>query len=134
MKNYIREQRELKGLSQTALADLANTTHQQIHFLETGKRKLTWEWIKRLSVALDVPALFLVGVNEEQDAGSDHERELVALIRTLTPKEQRFLYNVASSLGKDDDEDQTGPLKNPAPPHAPKPIALPKKKPKAEKV
>lgn len=55
MKNYIKEIRNARGMSQETLADLAKTTHQQIHFLETGKRKLTYEWIIRLADALGVP-------------------------------------------------------------------------------
>ncbi|HAU28580.1 MAG TPA: transcriptional regulator [Rhodospirillaceae bacterium] len=51
--NRIREWRERCGLSMQALADRASTGKSQIDKLERGDRRLTMDWMVRLSVALD---------------------------------------------------------------------------------
>ncbi|MCA6305263.1 MAG: helix-turn-helix transcriptional regulator [Phenylobacterium sp.] len=55
MKNRIRELREAAGLSQQQLADRAGTSQPQVDRLEKGERKLTADWMRRLSEALGVP-------------------------------------------------------------------------------
>ena len=54
MENRIKELREERNLSQYDLAERAETTAQQIGRLEKGTRKLTVEWLTRLSKALVV--------------------------------------------------------------------------------
>jgi transcriptional regulator with XRE-family HTH domain len=44
--------REARGLSLEALASAADTSNQQISLLEAGKRRLTVDWLLRLSHAL----------------------------------------------------------------------------------
>ena len=58
--NNIATLREKRGLSQKTLADMAGTSQQEIQRLETGQRKLTWEWMLRLSTALKCHPLDLV--------------------------------------------------------------------------
>lgn len=56
MDNRIRAFREARGQSLEALAAEAGTTNQQISLFETGKRRLTVEWLLRLR-ELDSDAL-----------------------------------------------------------------------------
>ncbi len=51
--NRIREWRERRGFSMQGLADRASTGKSQIDKLERGDRRLTMDWMVRLSVALD---------------------------------------------------------------------------------
>ncbi|MGO4519019.1 helix-turn-helix domain-containing protein [Dyella sp. 2RAF44] len=44
--------REARGLSLDALASEADTTNQQVSLLETGKRRLTVDWLLRLAEPL----------------------------------------------------------------------------------
>jgi transcriptional regulator with XRE-family HTH domain len=44
--------REARGLSLDALATEARTTNQQVSLLETGKRRLTVDWLLRLAEPL----------------------------------------------------------------------------------
>jgi transcriptional regulator with XRE-family HTH domain len=50
--NRIGVLREARGLSLEALSIEAGTTNQQISLLENGKRRLTVDWLVRLSTAL----------------------------------------------------------------------------------
>jgi transcriptional regulator with XRE-family HTH domain len=60
MKNRLREIREEKGLTLEEVAELVETSNQQIFRLEMGQRKLTLEWLSRLSAALGVSPLEIV--------------------------------------------------------------------------
>ena len=76
MDNQIRAFREARGFSLDRLAALVDSTNQQISHLETGKRRLTVDWLKRLGTALGC-----------------HPWELVAgnLPRSLAPEEIHLL-------------------------------------------
>lgn len=52
--------RKAKGLSMPELADLANTSTQQIDRLELKQREMTRHWAERLAPHLGVEAVYLV--------------------------------------------------------------------------
>lgn len=52
MRNNLRELRKKAGLSQLELADKLNTTQGMIGLLERGERKLSPDWLKRISQIL----------------------------------------------------------------------------------
>ena len=58
--NNIKLLRKKIGLSQTNLAKKIGTTAQQVGHLEAGRRKLTQDWMHRLSVGLDCRPLDLL--------------------------------------------------------------------------
>lgn len=76
MDNRIKVLREARGLSLETLAAEVGTTNQQVSLLESGKRRLTVDWLLRLSRAL-----------------ACHPWELVAedLPKPLLPAEIRML-------------------------------------------
>jgi transcriptional regulator with XRE-family HTH domain len=53
MSNYIKELRKARGWTQSDLAERVNTSVQQISFLENGNRRLSQDWIRRISNALE---------------------------------------------------------------------------------
>lgn len=61
MPNRLKAIREAKGLTQQALADLVGTTKQQISNLENSRRKLSEDWLRRLSSKLGVTAGAIIG-------------------------------------------------------------------------
>jgi transcriptional regulator with XRE-family HTH domain len=80
--NRIAEIRSARGMTQQDLADLADTSNQQIGHLESGARRLTDKWMARLAPHLGVPASALMrgGGSEVQpvvtqagNAGVDHD-------------------------------------------------------------
>lgn len=60
VKNKLKELREARGLSQAALGAKVGTSAAQINRLEKGLRKLTIDWILRLTEALGTTAEELV--------------------------------------------------------------------------
>jgi transcriptional regulator with XRE-family HTH domain len=58
--NRIRELREQRGLTGEQLAERVGTTQGQIHKLESGKRRLTVEWMQRIAKALNVRPIDLI--------------------------------------------------------------------------
>ena len=53
MHEKIRELRQRKGLTMKELADAVGTSQQQVDRLEKGHRRITLDWLERLSNALD---------------------------------------------------------------------------------
>lgn len=61
--NRIREIRQKRGLSVAELASRVGTSQPQLTRLETGQRRLTEDWLRRLAKALDVePAELIASV------------------------------------------------------------------------
>lgn len=54
MENRIKYLRKKAGLTTQRLADLVGTSNQQIGHLERGNRRLSQEWMERISAALGV--------------------------------------------------------------------------------
>lgn len=54
MPNRIKELREARGLTLDQVAEIANTTNQQVSMLENGRRRLTDNWMRRLAPAFGV--------------------------------------------------------------------------------
>jgi transcriptional regulator with XRE-family HTH domain len=52
--NRIRELRKIRGLSLESLAERMETSNQQVSRLETGRRRLTIEWMRKAAKALEV--------------------------------------------------------------------------------
>ena len=52
---HLRDWREFRGISQTELARLVGVTKGEISRLEGGHRRLTIEWMQRISDALQMP-------------------------------------------------------------------------------
>jgi len=69
--NRIREFRQARKLTTYQLAELVGTTQATIHRLETGKRKLTVDWMKRIATALGVKPEDLIAPTIVQQAGDD---------------------------------------------------------------
>lgn len=63
--SYIKTLRERSGLSQAALAKLANTSQPQIKRLESGERDLTKDWAERLAPHLGTSPVTLMFPGDE---------------------------------------------------------------------
>lgn len=69
--NRIRELREAKGLTGRQLAEMIGTTQETISRLETGRRKLTHDWMRVIAKALGVTPADLITAPELQDVLED---------------------------------------------------------------
>ena len=68
MANRLKELREKAGLTQVELGDRVNTSGQQIGHLESGKRNLNTEWMRKLGRALGVPLSAFLDQSEDAEA------------------------------------------------------------------
>ena len=96
--NRIRALREARGLSLEALATLVGTTNQQISHLETGKRRLTVDWLSRLGEALCCHPWTLVS-DDHLSAGLGNsfppdERLLLEAYRKLNQEQRRAVLTL----------------------------------------
>lgn len=92
MKNRIAEIRKARGLTLQEVAERAKTTNQQISHLERGRRKLSYEWMERLAVALSCHPLDLL---LNPPAETDHRSQVLSVL------EQKVL-DLFRSLGADE--------------------------------
>jgi len=89
--NRIRVLREARGLSLEELAAEVGTTNQQISLLENGKRRLTVEWLLRLSKALTCHPWELVAVSLPQPMRPTDIRLLDRFRRLAEPQQDALL-------------------------------------------
>lgn len=97
MDNRIKVLRESRGLSLEALATKVGATNQQISLLETGKRRLTVDWLYRLSKALKCHPWEVV----DDDAPKPLEPRDIQLLRrfkSLTTLQQDALLQLLNAL------------------------------------
>lgn len=66
MNNNIGFLRKKNGLSMQELADLVGTSQQQIDRLEKGQRRLTADWMDKLSIALNCKPAELIDFKAEK--------------------------------------------------------------------
>lgn len=88
--NRIREWRQLRGLSQSALARLVNCSNQQISFLETGELRLSVDWMRRLGAVLDCSPTDLMAPADVGPIGKlpRHVKAIVEAVSGLDSTEQ----------------------------------------------
>lgn len=96
--NRIRELREARGLSQKALAELANVTPSALNKLEMGTRGLDQDWMRRLAPLLAVPPAELLPVEDNPDILTPEEREMVSRLRAANEKERETFGKVADAI------------------------------------
>jgi len=110
MDNRIKVLREAHGLSLEALAKKLGTTNQQISLLETGQRRLTVDWLYRLSKALKCHPWDIVEDNALKPLSvkdiqllrrfwqlTDHQQDaLLRLLEALPPPHRRRSRSTAA--------------------------------------
>lgn len=94
--NRIRELREKAGLSAERLADRVGTTQATISRLETGARRLTVSWMRRITDALQVRPEELIAPAPMPDFKADVEPAVVTdmLVKTALQDSGRRAYRV----------------------------------------
>ena len=86
LPNHIRRVREKRRLSQARLANLVDTSAQQIDRLEKGERKLTVDWLNRIAEGLSCdPFDLLLQPNVRKESIPLREVPLVSLWRAGQP-------------------------------------------------
>jgi transcriptional regulator with XRE-family HTH domain len=94
--NRIREIRESKRMSGRELADLLDTTSQQIYRLEMGERRLTDEWMTKLAKALGCHPFDILSVQLKKNTAK--VSAFVAIDCRLLPYENPDTIELPSQL------------------------------------
>lgn len=64
MENKIKEIRQLRNMTAAKLAELCGTNAVQIYRMESGKRELSFDWLSKISKALNVKPYELIVDND----------------------------------------------------------------------
>lgn len=96
MKNFLREIRTQRGLTQEKLAELVGTSHPTVQRHENSKRRLTHEWIAKYSQALQChPSDITEGPGTMMAAGTEQEKNLLKLLRMMNDEDQSKFIHMA---------------------------------------
>lgn len=98
-KNALFKIRKKLHLTQKDVAERVNATPGQIYFLESGERKLSPEWLDRLSKALNCSKAELLG-EEPAEPLTDQERALLDMFRSLPPEKKKDISLILSALSE----------------------------------
>ncbi|MGH1482584.1 MAG: helix-turn-helix domain-containing protein [Geminicoccales bacterium] len=96
MRNCIRELRKARGPTLQTLADRVQASNQHISHLESGRRRLTIDWIERLARGLECDPLALLGANAEEI--SEQELLLLKVFRALDEDQRNAFIAAAAAL------------------------------------
>ena len=110
MQNNIGFLRKKNGLSMQELADTVGTSQQQIDRLEKGQRKLTAEWMDKLSKALNCKPAELIDFSSKPAATSKVEIAVAKVIGAIETKFSNMVrefptdeqYEISFKTGKKD--------------------------------
>jgi transcriptional regulator with XRE-family HTH domain len=97
VENRIRVIREARGVSLEALAIEAGTTNQQVSLLETGKRRLTVDWLLRLAEPLKCHPWELVATDLPRPPMAEEIR-LIMRFQALSRGQQSALLRLMDSI------------------------------------
>jgi transcriptional regulator with XRE-family HTH domain len=89
--------REARALSLETLAERVGTTNQQISHLETGKRRLTAEWLQRLGHAMGCHPWTLVSDDLPSPLGP-LEIKLLEAFRGLADEQRKALLTLVTPV------------------------------------
>ena len=96
MRNRIRELRKARGLTLQALAERVQASNQHISHLESGRRRLTTDWIERLAKGLDCDPLALLDARAEEI--TEQELMLLKVFRNLNVDQREAFIAAADAL------------------------------------
>lgn len=96
-KNALFKIRKKLHLTQKDVAERVNATPGQIYFLESGERKLSPEWLERLSKALNCTKAELLG-EEPATPLTAEEQAVLELYRSLSEEKKKDVSLILSAL------------------------------------
>jgi transcriptional regulator with XRE-family HTH domain len=96
-RTRLRAARELRGLSQGALAERAGLQPSAVSHFETGTRKPSFDNLRRLADALEVTTDYLLGRVENIDAHAGADR-LYRHIENLSFADREFAEKMLKAL------------------------------------
>ena len=94
----LRQARELRGLSQAALAEAADLQPSAISHFETGGRSPSFDNLKRIADALKVTTDFLVGRSDEPSLSAAATGTLFRHAGKLSSSDLEMLVKMAEAL------------------------------------
>ena len=96
--NRITEIRRAKGLSLADVAAAVGTTKSQIKKLEDGDRRLTLDWMHRISKALGVSLTDLIPSSALKRGNNRVDDNISSLVALLSDADKETMLNLAKVL------------------------------------
>ena len=100
----MKEQRKIKKLTQTSLAELVNSSRSSIAQIETDKYTPSYAMLSLIADALDTTVEYLQGKTDNPlrtPAGDDNEDEN----EPLTPNQRHIAYSIDPNISDEERDD-----------------------------
>lgn len=97
-KDLLRETRELRGMSQSQLAEAAGFQASAISHFETGRRSPSFDNLKRLANVLNVSVDFLLAREEKTKGAGPLVQQLFRDFAKMSQSDQENLARIAEML------------------------------------
>lgn len=105
MKNYIKEIRKSRGITQERLAEMMNTTQVTVQRHESGARRLKMDIVMQYANVLEChPSDITDGPTSVSVAKSDEEIELLRTFRGLSDSAKQMHLHMLRSFHPDKDK------------------------------
>jgi DNA-binding XRE family transcriptional regulator len=98
VETRIAELRAMKGYSIAVMAEKVNANLQTYHDVETGKTRLSLDWMRRIARALECAPSDLLLPQDLAISLSDEEQQLVHHYRLLDVDRQKIVPGLIASL------------------------------------
>lgn len=98
--NHLRAWREFRGLSQTELAEKAETTHQVIGYLERGRTQLSAKWLRKLAPILGTTPGMLLDHDPHELPG-----DVISMWTHASARERRQIADIAKTITRTGTDD-----------------------------
>jgi transcriptional regulator with XRE-family HTH domain len=98
LPNRIREHRKASGLSMEKLGASVGLSKSMVGLLERGRRRVSDVHMRRIAKVLELAPADLLHLNDNPDALSQEEKDLIDAYRHLNAKGRRIVHNLAKDL------------------------------------
>jgi transcriptional regulator with XRE-family HTH domain len=94
----LRYARQLRGFSQSSLAQAADLQPSAISHFETGGRNPSFENLKRLADALKISSDYLIGQSDEPALSNGVKSRLIQHVEMLSGEDLEMLEQMAQTM------------------------------------
>lgn len=98
--NRVRFMREDRGLTQEELAERVGSDKGTISRIESGRRRLTQDWMNRIARVLECAPWELLPLPEQPEVLAPDEKAVLELYRGLSERERAQFRAVANALAQ----------------------------------
>ena len=100
-KNYIREIRRIKEMTQEDVAEALGLSHAQVQRHESGKQTLSMDWVMRYAEVFGCHPIMIIDGPSATIPATQTEKEVLQAFRGLSDREQKMFSAMLTTFSSD---------------------------------